>query len=111
MIPTWIVPWLRDFPGLLDKDFDPAGIQVNALIFQLEHDGTTFQPVGNWDENRYRYRCMGCYVACGSKENSFTTGFEKQGDLKDGPTNYQQDEMSDHARQHSIMWTWAKGLK
>jgi hypothetical protein len=111
VIPVWRVPWLRNFPGPIDKPWRTEELQVSALVFQLEHDGTTFQPVANWEENRYRYRCMDCYLASGSKEDSFTTGFEKAADLKTGPTNYQMDEMSDHARQHSIMWSWARSLK
>ena len=107
MNPIYKVPWLR--PALI-SDVGTT-VYVSSLVFKLEHDGTTFQPVENWDENRYRYRCMDCYLACGSEENSFTTEFERQKDLKDGPTNSQQDEMNDHARQHGIMWAWAKGLR
>jgi len=58
----------------------------------------------------YRYRCLSCYEASGDS-GCFCTQSEQLQRLKDGPTQDQQSQMADHAKQHSIMYAWAKGLK
>ena len=106
MNPIWKVTWIQ--PAVMPQFGSES--HVDALIFKLEHDGT-YLPVPEWDNNQYRYRCMNCFAACGSDRYTFSTGYERAKHLKDGPTQQQQDEMSDHARQHEIMFVWARSVK
>lgn len=60
-------------------------------------------------------------MASGDYRNVFHTKWEKREDLGgkgnrtvggfSEPTYEQELEMLDHARQHGIMYSWAKGLK
>jgi hypothetical protein len=94
----------------MDQQIPGVDAVIDSIIFKLEHDGVYF-PVPEWEYNQYRYRCMSCFAACGLERDTFKTTFARAKFLKDGPTQEQQDQMSDHARQHSIMYLWAKGVK
>ena len=113
MQPIWKVPWYR--PIGVNEPLDTIAY-YDVLLFQLE------SPILlNWDyfdrhdqpdpqKFPYRYKCMSCYAASGSND-VFSTQSEQKQSLKDGPTQEQQDQMSDHARQHTIMWAWARSLE
>ena len=114
MNPIWKVPWF--LPRFVDEQIPGAEVRIEAIIFRLEpavllnwdyvdrHDRTDSQKFP------YRYRCLSCYAASGD-EDGFRTQCEQLQRLTDGPTEKQQSQMADHAKQHSIMYAWAKGLK
>jgi len=60
-----------------------------------------------------RWICLSCFEACGDETDVFKTGSAPRRELKrvTGPTQKQQNQMLDHARQHEIMWAWARGLE
>jgi hypothetical protein len=112
--PIYKVPWFRPYP--VGEQIPGAEVRIDAIIFQME-----LANLLNWDyldyhdrpdrqKFPYRFRCLSCYAASGDND-SFRTQCEQLQRLKDGPTQEQQDQMSDHARQHTIMYSWAKGLK
>jgi hypothetical protein len=91
---------------------EPSDYIHNArLDFRLEFDGK-YLPVVDWDNHKYRYRCMSCYLHSGSEE-SFATEYAKAKDLKTGPTPEQEEQIQSHThtKQHQIMWSWARSLK
>lgn len=56
----------------------------------------------------YEYVCASCYAACGYQKSCFTTSWASRNNMRKGPTDKQQDQMRDHADQHSIIWNWAR---
>jgi hypothetical protein len=80
------------------------------LLFQLQFDGN-YRPVEEWGSHKYCYQCMSCYLACGTKEEVFTTDYAEAKDLKDGPTKDQQEQIRQHTKQHQIMLQWARSVK
>lgn len=114
MNPIWKAPWYRRmFPGASYLDTNES---IDVILFELEQpviiNWDYFNEKGKPDPQKfpYRYRCLSCYAASGDR-GSFVTQCEQKQAMKDGPTQEQQDQMSEHVRQHSIMWEWAKGLK
>ena len=108
------VPWYRPFP--INEQIPGAEVSINALIFQLESPALLtwdyLDHHGDPDIQKfpYRYRCLSCCAASGSRD-AFTTQCEQLQSLKEGPTQEQQKQMNDHARQHEIMYLWARSLK
>lgn len=112
MNPIWKIPILLPV-GIQQTEFEISSRRFYdppVIIFQLQHDGI-YLPVSEWENNQYRYRCLSCYCACGSDKHCFVTRFEKAQHLKEGPTVQQRNQMSEHAKQHTIMYSWVKGLK
>lgn len=118
--PAWI-PWYRRLGPY--EDFDPSKIHEDKITFLPEIDDRVHDPdvyIKVWDVP-FRWACQDCIMASGDYRNVFHTKWERREDLggkgnrdKGGfsePTYEQQLEMKDHARQHAIMYSWAKGLK
>ena len=109
------IPWSRPIPL---GEYALSPVQYDCILFQLESASGTgvkwdyVDRLGRGDAQKFpfRYRCLSCYMASGSGD-SFSTQCEQRHLFRDGPTEAQKDQMSEHARQHSIMWAWAKGLK
>ncbi len=113
-------PWYR--PIGINEAVDWAQPTYDTIIFTPECDQSVYWPdvyINVWDVP-WRWTCQDCYAASGDRL-AFKTDWEKREDLGgqgrrdvggfSEPTRKQQDQMSDHAKQHSIMWSWAKGLK
>ena len=113
-------PWYR--PIGVNEKWDPW-CSYDVIIFTPEcdpdvHDFNVY--INIWDVP-WRWTCQSCYAASGDDRSIFKTDWEKrehlggQGSKDVGgfsePSRKQQDQMSDHAKQHSIMWSWARGLK
>jgi hypothetical protein len=110
VIPIYKVGWLRPCP-IGDGTSVPqpcAPLNMDVIIFQLYCPD--WMRTDDHETKRVQYRCMDCYAASGNPE-AFTTGSAFATRMKDGPTDKQQGQMIDHARQHSIMWSWAKSLE
>ena len=98
--------WLRPVPlGPVGTVPSPEGPlpRLDRITFRIEPESL----IAN---DRYRYICMDCYSASGSRE-AFSTDCAYIRDMKHGPTPSQQSQIGNHARQHSIMWSWAKSLE
>ncbi len=115
-IPVWKVPWFRHLAVSNDEGVSYTSSIVDVLCFGIE-------PVNllNWEYSDrrgipdrrkfpYRYRCLSCLQASG-REDCFVTQVEALERMKDTPTKEQQEQMSNHAQQHSIMYQWAKGVE
>lgn len=115
------VPWYR--PIGINEPFDPSKVMYDTITFTPEidpqvHDLDVYVKV--WDVP-FRWRCQDCIVASGDYRDAFATKWAKREDLGgkgnrnfggfSEPTYPQRLEMADHARQHAIMYSWAKGLK
>ena len=113
-------PWYR--PIGISEVVDWTQPTYDTIIFTPECDPEVYYPnvyINIWDV-LWRWTCQDCYAASGDRY-AFKTDWEKREDLGgqgrrdvggfSGPTRKQQDQMADHARQHSIMWSWVKGLK
>ena len=61
----------------------------------------------------WRYYCESCHYAFGNKRGVFHTDWTSRRSLglEGMPSRHQMDQINDHAKQHSIMWSWAKGLE
>jgi hypothetical protein len=114
-------PWYR--PIGINEPLDATKVMYDTITFVPECDPRVNDPdvyVEVWDVP-FRWICQDCHAACGDKRNIFSTKWERREDLSgkgtrnvggfSEPTYEQQQEMNVHARQHAIMWTWAKGLK
>jgi len=92
------------------------GPQVLRLVFNPE----SFPDVHFPDNETYvlnvpwRWVCEDCHYACGDTRDIFKTDWaarEALGNFGETPTSTQTEQMAQHAKQHSIMLSWAKGLK
>ena len=114
-------PWYR--PIGINETFDPAAIMYDVITFVPESDPQVHDPVvyiNVWDVP-FRWRCQDCIAASGDSKAVFATKWAKREDLGgkgnrnfggfSEPTYAQSLEMADHARQHAIMYSWAKELK
>jgi hypothetical protein len=61
-----------------------------------------------YQDTPHRYYCESCLAACGDKKAVFHTGAAPLKNMKNGPTDKQRTQMSEHAEQHSIIWNWAR---
>ena len=105
----WTTYFFEPISILDNPSRGPAAYAHNGkLIFQLEFDGH-YLPVPEWENHKYRYRCMSCYLASGSEDFVFKTDYAKAKYMKDGPTTTQGAQMANHTQQHQIMLQWAKG--
>ena len=114
-------PWYR--PIGVNEVVDWTQPTYDTITFIPECDDSVHDPevyVKVWDVP-FRWYCQDCYAASGDQRNIFKTKWAKREDLGgkgnrnfggfSEPTYTQALEMADHARQHAIMWSWAKGLK
>jgi hypothetical protein len=115
------VPWYR--PIGINEPFDSSKVTYDIITFTPEidpqvHDLDVYVKV--WDVP-FRWVCQDCVLASGDYKDVFHTKWAKRENLGgkgnrnfggfSEPTYVQQLEMQDHARQHAIMYSWAKGLK
>lgn len=116
------VPWYRPL-GIKDEPHDPSTVWCDQIIFAPEYDTDVHFPdcfIRVWDVP-WRWYCQDCYAACGDRRDVFKTDWVRREDLGgkgsretggfSEATHDQQRQMNEHAKQHSIMWAWAKGLK
>jgi hypothetical protein len=114
-------PWYR--PMGINEAFDPSKPTYDVITFCPEYEQSVHDPdvyIKVWDIP-WRWYCQDCYAAGGNRDHAFHTKWAKREDLGGKgnrnfggfcePTYTQSLEMADHARQHAIMWSWAKGLK
>lgn len=121
-------PWKYCFyrPVGLTQGLDQAyatTVTNNILFFAPEFDEEVLRPdayVKVWDVP-WRWYCQSCLAASGNYRDLFRTDYARRENLLgqgnrehggwDTPTVQQQDQMVAHAKQHEIMYAWAKGLK
>ena len=107
----------------LNEDIDLSKPLYDVIYFSPEPNQDAYSPdvyIKVWDVP-WRWYCQTCYMSCGDRRHVFSTDWVKREDLGgkgnrnlggfSEPTRTQQDQMADHAQQHSIMFAWAKGLK
>ena len=107
----------------INEDLDPSVAVTNQIIFCPEYDTDVHSPevyIKVWDVP-WRWCCQDCYGASGDRRDIFKTDWARREDLGgkgnrnaggfNEATYNQQQQMNQHAKQHSIMWSWAKGLK
>ena len=108
--------------GTLESDPSKV-VEPHRLVFVPEYDERVHEPdiyINVWDVP-WRWICQSCYMATGSDRGIFKTDWVKRehlgerGDRNRGgwfaPSDSQQQQISDHGRQHQIMWSWARSLK
>jgi hypothetical protein len=96
----------------LSKDVNVLRVQTSEeIIFRLTSPHYGPYLADDIDNRIYHYYCETCHCSCGNPDEVFRTSAERAKNLKDGPTGDQQSQMSSHARQHSIMWSWARSLE
>lgn len=61
-----------------------------------------------YEKAPHQYYCESCLIACGNGDKIFKTGSAPLKQMTDGPTQEQREQMTDHAEQHSIIWSWAR---
>lgn len=61
-----------------------------------------------YEKAPHEYYCESCLCACGNGDKVFKTGSAPLKELVDGPNQEQREQMSVHAEQHSIIWSWAR---
>ena len=114
-------PWYK--PIGINEPLDPTKAMYDTIIFVPEMDPRVNEPdvyIKVWDVP-FRWRCQDCIMASGDYRGVFATKYARREDLGgkgnrnlggfSEPTYVQSLEMADHARQHAIMYSWAKGLK
>lgn len=104
MNPVWKIPWSRPVP-ITEQELSKIDCSIGYVVFQLEMNSFLKQ------NPTYIYKCYSCYAASGDREYSFETESATPEKLKDGPTENQREEMSNHAKQHTIMYQWARSIK
>ena len=109
MIPIYREPWSRPISineSSINESFSPSVCQYDYILLRIESS----DPL-TWGEKAfYRYTCLTCYAASGNLD-VFSTSWRTPTEMEEGPTAQQVEEIRDHAKQHSIMYSWAKGLK
>lgn len=118
------IPWYRP-TNSQEVQFALSGSSViyDVLVFVPELDTSVYDPnvyVKVWDVP-WRWYCQSCLAACGDQRNIFKTKWVKREHLEgqggrdrggfDSPDFLQRDQMTEHAKQHTIMFQWAKGIK
>lgn len=115
------VPFFRPI-GVTEEPLGST-VRCDQIIFAPEYDTDVHFPdyfIKVWDVP-WRWYCQDCYAACGDRRDVFKTDWVRREDLGgkgsretggfSEATHDQQRQMNEHAKQHSIMWAWAKGLK
>lgn len=109
-------------PGLAETS--PATIgDLQQLIFEPECDQDVYLLdvyIKVWDVP-WRWKCQSCYYGSGNDRDIFRTDYVRREDLGEkgdrdhggwsSPSYSQQDQMRQHAKQHQIMFSWARSLK
>ena len=86
-------------------DWVPAPWTRVEIVFCLCPD-VLYDPL-----SKYHYYCKSCYATVGNKEDVFRTSSEYSESMVKIPTSLQQGQMAQHAKQHSIMWKWVRGME
>lgn len=115
-------PWYRPMSAGIGEDIPAVG-EMDRIIFTPEYDDQVLEPnvyVKVWDVP-WRWVCQTCYMASGGHRAVFKTDWVRREDLGERgdrdrggwctPALSQQDQIREHAKQHEIMYAWAKGLK
>lgn len=106
---TYLIrPFSPPVGGLAEPDASVISDPV-VLIFHVENAGYSAFP--SYDPKKMsRYYCESCYYASGSQDKVFRTTPDSEEAMQHGPTKEQQEQMSDHAEQHQIIWAWARQI-
>lgn len=109
-------PIMLSVPGVGPKEFDPRDIlsQTQRLTFTPETmEEVYFSNIYvNEEDVPYLWKCESCICGSGNYRNVFKTDYEKFENLHNGsPSEKQMNQISEHARQHEIIWSWARSLK
>jgi hypothetical protein len=101
--------------GGLTETFEPGTpFPVHQLIFFPVTEAEVYFPdvYIKEEEVPYSWQCESCLAGSGRYGEIFQTDRERIGDLVQGkPSEKQMNQIRDHARQHEIMWAWARGLE
>ena len=108
-------PWYRPITAEIEP-FDPKIAQLDRLMFIPEFDRDVLNPDLRIHvlDVPWRWYCQDCYAAYGSKEDVFHTDWKTRRYLTNWGTtvcSQQEQQISDHGRQHSIMWAWVRSVK
>jgi hypothetical protein len=98
-------------PGVGPKEFDPRDIlsQTQRLTLEEVYFSNIYV---NEEDVPYLWKCESCICGSGNYRNVFKTDYEKFENLHNGsPSEKQMNQISEHARQHEIIWSWARSLK
>ena len=112
MIPIWKTYIYLSYRDQIGKDASEWRVQTSGdIIFRVSSPTWGTVPATNPDSNLYHYLCETCHYSSGNPDEVFRTSADFAKNMKNGPTGDQQIQMSVHARQHSIMWSWVKSLE
>lgn len=112
MIPVLHTYLTRPIPPPTGRDIEldmSKIIEPISLTFVVER--SEYPMFATDKTSMYRYCCQSCRYASGEFDLVFRTSPASAEKMKDGPTEDQQEQMSDHSRQHEIMWRWVKGME
>lgn len=94
--------------GIAETDRIKVSEPIN-LIFRVEDAGYSAFP--SYDPKKMsRYYCESCYYASGSQGKVFRTTPDSEEAMQHGPTKEQREQMSDHTKQHQIIWAWTRQI-
>jgi hypothetical protein len=115
--------YLYPIGGFQEEPDLRAKISDQKIVFAPEYHEEADRPdiyLKVWDVP-WRWYCQTCYCSSGDRKHVFDTiwvrreelcgrGNRKQGGW-DEPSYFQRNDMSDHVRQHEIMYKWARSIK
>jgi len=112
MIPIWKTYVYLPYRMPINKERDVWKIQTSTdIIFRVSSPEYNVLNSVSTPNHLYHYICETCYYSSGNPFEVFRTSVDSAENMKDGPTGDQQTQMSAHARQHSIMFAWARSLE
>lgn len=101
----WRYPVERPRQSIMDYNLPLVPETVRSILFRAKNMYLGLLP--HSEDTMYQYICVDCWAATGDK-NSFTSSWAKLSELA---TEDQQQEMSDHAKQHSVIWAWVNSIE
>lgn len=93
-----------------------SDVLYTEIIFSPEVDSSVYQNgiYITLHDVPLRWYCQSCIAAGARQDEAFHTCWSKKQDLLDKgsmPSELQARDISEHAKQHSLVWKWARSLK
>lgn len=100
---SWAGAALPDLNKLTIRGITVVEFRPEEPVYQMDEE-----QMRDGELRLYQYVCYSCLATCGDRNRCFTTVCATRKSMRLGATTTQQEQMKFHAKQHSIIWGWAR---